>query len=240
MENCWWCWRSPTEDRLVGLVVKASTSSAEDPGFESRLHQEFSGVESYQWLKSCTQVATLPGAGTGWPGVSVLWLGEIVGSATSISVWQHVKLSEQICPWDTLACCWDVKQPTNNNSLQRRKRHSTNLTTDTVNKGFFPLVVYHETPYCLYCSLDRWFLNLAGEWKLGETPRCVEFQKEFPPVAPRCVEFLWQPGVLNFRRSYHPVAPWEWRTWVCSIPAFTGELSPGPVIPVTFTIMYSR
>ena len=28
-------------------------------------------------------------------------------------MWQHVKLSEQICPWDTLACCWDVEQPTN-------------------------------------------------------------------------------------------------------------------------------
>ena len=26
------------------------------------------------------------------------------------------KLSEQICPRDTLACCWDVKQPTNNNN----------------------------------------------------------------------------------------------------------------------------
>ena len=25
-------------------------------------------------------------------------------------MWQHVKLSEQIRPRDTLACCWDVKQ----------------------------------------------------------------------------------------------------------------------------------
>ena len=32
-------------------------------------------------------------------------------------MWQHVKLSEQICPWDTLACCWDVKQPTNKQLL---------------------------------------------------------------------------------------------------------------------------
>ena len=68
-------------------------------------------------------MATLPGAwcyrvstGTGRPGVSILWLGEVeslIGMATSISVWQHVKLSEQIRPWDTLACCWDVKQLTN-------------------------------------------------------------------------------------------------------------------------------
>ena len=28
-------------------------------------------------------------------------------------MWQHVHLSEQIRPWDTLACCWDVKQQTN-------------------------------------------------------------------------------------------------------------------------------
>ena len=32
-------------------------------------------------------------------------------------MWQHVKLFEQIRPWDTLACCWDVKQPTNKQTL---------------------------------------------------------------------------------------------------------------------------
>ena len=37
-----------TADRLFGLVVKTSTSRAEDPGFESRLRRDFSGVESYQ------------------------------------------------------------------------------------------------------------------------------------------------------------------------------------------------
>ena len=38
----------PAWDRLVGLVVKASASRAEYPGFESRLRRDFSGVESYQ------------------------------------------------------------------------------------------------------------------------------------------------------------------------------------------------
>ena len=33
---------------LWSLVVKASTSRAEDPGLESRLRGEFFGVESYQ------------------------------------------------------------------------------------------------------------------------------------------------------------------------------------------------
>ena len=36
------------KDRLVGLVVKASASRAEGPGFESRLRRDFFGVESYQ------------------------------------------------------------------------------------------------------------------------------------------------------------------------------------------------
>ena len=35
-------------NRLIGLVVKASASRAEDPGFESRLSPDFFGVESYQ------------------------------------------------------------------------------------------------------------------------------------------------------------------------------------------------
>ena len=39
-------------DRLDGLVVKASASRAEGPGFESRLRRDFFGVESYQWLKN--------------------------------------------------------------------------------------------------------------------------------------------------------------------------------------------
>ena len=35
-------------NRLVGLVVRASASRAEGPGFESCLRQDFFGVESYQ------------------------------------------------------------------------------------------------------------------------------------------------------------------------------------------------
>ena len=34
--------------RFPGLVVKASASRAEDPGFESHLQQDFSRAESYQ------------------------------------------------------------------------------------------------------------------------------------------------------------------------------------------------
>ena len=36
----------------LGLVVKASASRVEDPGFESRLCRDFFDFESYQWLKN--------------------------------------------------------------------------------------------------------------------------------------------------------------------------------------------
>ena len=73
-----------------------------------------------------TVETTLPGAwqkrashSTDWPGVSTIWLGELqILSATSVSVWQHVQLSEQICPRDTLDRCWGVKQPTKNKHLR--------------------------------------------------------------------------------------------------------------------------
>ena len=102
-----------TWDRLAGLVVKASTSGAEDPGFESCLRQDFSGLSHTSDLKIGTPVAVLPGAwrhrvsaGTGQRGVSILWLGEVESLISNfyLSVAAH---------WDTQACCWDVKQPTN-------------------------------------------------------------------------------------------------------------------------------
>ena len=46
------------------------------------------------------------------------WVRWTVWSVTSISVWQHIQLSQQIGPWDSLTCCWNIKQPTNNSCLQ--------------------------------------------------------------------------------------------------------------------------
>ena len=71
-------------DYLLSLTSIASTSRAEDPGFESRLSWDFPGSSHSSVLKIGTPVATLPGAwcyrvstGTGWPGVSILWLSEV-------------------------------------------------------------------------------------------------------------------------------------------------------------------
>ena len=41
----------------------------------------------------------------------MLGLGEIIWFSTSVSVWQHVHLSEKSHPWDTLACYSFVKKP---------------------------------------------------------------------------------------------------------------------------------
>ena len=60
-------------------MVKVSASGAEDPGFESRLHRDFSRLSHTSDLQIDTPVATLSGAwrysvsaGTGRPGVSIL------------------------------------------------------------------------------------------------------------------------------------------------------------------------
>ena len=69
LENCFW----------VGLVVKASASGTEDPGFDSCLRRDFSGSRYTSDFKIGTPVATLPGgwyyrvsAEAGRPCVSIL------------------------------------------------------------------------------------------------------------------------------------------------------------------------
>ena len=53
---------TPGLNRLVGLVVKASSSRAEDPGFQSRLRRgDFSGSSHTSDFEIGTPVATLPG-----------------------------------------------------------------------------------------------------------------------------------------------------------------------------------
>ena len=95
------------EDRLVGLVVKASASRAEDPGFESRLRRDFvrgrvipvTQKLALQWLP--WQAPGVIGSALGLVGPVSVYCDRVrqkVGSATSISEWQHVKLCEQIRP----------------------------------------------------------------------------------------------------------------------------------------------
>ena len=114
---------SPVSDRLVGLVVRHPPRERKIPSSNPVCAGIFSGLSHTSDFKICTPVATLPGswcyrvsAGTGPPGVSILWLGEMESWICNFYLSVSARKIEQICPRDTLACCWDVKQPTNNNS----------------------------------------------------------------------------------------------------------------------------
>ena len=98
----------PSYDRLVGLVVKAPASRAEDPGSESFVRRDFSGASHTSDFKIGTPVVNLTGAwhyrvsgGTGARfGVSILCLGEVESLICSfyLSVAARKKISSQICP----------------------------------------------------------------------------------------------------------------------------------------------
>ena len=64
----------PLTNRLAGLVVKASASGAEEPGFKSRLRRIFSGSSHTSDLKIGTPVATVPGV---WHRVSAGTVGPV-------------------------------------------------------------------------------------------------------------------------------------------------------------------
>ena len=116
-------WTSASFDRLVGLVVRRPPWERKILGLNRACAGIFFRVESYQWLKNwhssdyharrlalegqCWDwLARCQYTVTGWDGKFGLQL---------LSEWQHVKLSEQIRPWDTLACGWDIRQPTSLN-----------------------------------------------------------------------------------------------------------------------------
>ena len=73
-----------SRNRLVGLVVRRPPRERKIPGSNPACAGIFPGQSHTSDLKTGTPVATLPGAwryrvsaGTGRPGVSILWLGEM-------------------------------------------------------------------------------------------------------------------------------------------------------------------
>ena len=109
--------------RLVGLVVRRPPRERKIRGSNPTCDGIFR-IKSFRWLKNwhssgypARRLAFWVSTGTGRPGVNILWLGELESLICNFYLWQHVRLSEQIRPWDTLACCWDVKQATNKQHL---------------------------------------------------------------------------------------------------------------------------
>ena len=108
---------------------KASASRAEGPGFESRCAGIFSGSSHTCDLNLGTPVATLPGswryrvsAGTGGPGVSILWVGEmeslICSFYLSVAAGKIVWADPSLRYTRMLLGRWASNQPTNKQTPQ--------------------------------------------------------------------------------------------------------------------------
>ena len=100
------------------------------PGSNPARAEIFPGSSHTSDLKIGTPVATLPGAwrykvsaGTGRPGVSILLLGEMESLVCNFYLSVAARKIEQIRPSNILACCWDVKQPTNSQCRRRQCDH---------------------------------------------------------------------------------------------------------------------
>ena len=61
-----------------------------------------------QFVLNLSQFQYRVSTGTGWPGVSILWLGEIKSLICNFCLSVVALTIELIRPWDTLARCWDV------------------------------------------------------------------------------------------------------------------------------------
>ena len=135
-------WLHPSslwQNRLVGLVVRHPPSERKIRGSNPACAGIFSGSSHTSDSKIGTPVATLPGtwryrvrAGTGRPGVSIRWLGEVESWICSfcLSVAAR-KVVWADRPWDTLVCCWDVKQPTNKQTSGKPGQHWLNALETT-------------------------------------------------------------------------------------------------------------
>ena len=105
-------------------------------------------ILALQWLPC--PAPGLFGTSLGLVGPVSLYCNWVRWQATSVSVWQHVQLSKQIRPWDTPACCWDLKQPP---PRQRRRRRRPPpppppTTTTTIRRLGYNLPVYHNVGRC--------------------------------------------------------------------------------------------
>ena len=147
----------PPLDRLVGLVVRRPPRERKILGSNPACAGIFSGSSHTCDLNIGTPVATLPGSVLGLVGpVSVYcdWVRWKVWSATSISVWQHIKLSVQIRPWDTLACCWDIKQPTNERTLPLLPKR---LQGKTLHSSEISIIQLSDAHLGGYLKPEQWF-----------------------------------------------------------------------------------
>ena len=75
---------------------------------------QVSPILQLQWLPCQTPGLGGVTAGTGWFRATILWWSEIETFLCNFCLSGSCTLSYLICPWNALACCSDIQQPTNN------------------------------------------------------------------------------------------------------------------------------
>ena len=131
-------------------------------------------ILALQWLP-CQALGVI-GSALGHVGpVSVYcdWVRGKVWSATSVSVWQHVKLSEQIRPWATLACCWTLSNqqtrntwcPSNIHRVPQRRIWLDSWSADRPWLSHPIKVRWHRARESYHC-----FYNTRGRYHGGRRP----------------------------------------------------------------------
>ena len=114
------CELSPTCTASLAKWLRHPPQERKILGSNPACARIFSGSSHTCDLKIGTPVAVLPGAwrytvstGTGWPSVSILWLGEVESLICNFCL----SVAERKIVWADLSlrytCCWDIKQPTN-------------------------------------------------------------------------------------------------------------------------------
>ena len=169
-----WLRRPPRERKIPG------SNPSCDRIFPGSSHTCDLKKLTLQWLPC--QAPGVIGSVLGLVGLASVycdWVRWKVWSATSISVWQHVQLSEQIRPWDTFACCWDVKQPTNKQTRGGR------FTTRPLRRSHGPASVVLCVRTAVVLSPRVWFLWLPTHVRLSAagsvarmSPHCRNFRAE--------------------------------------------------------------
>ena len=168
-------------------------------------------------------MATLPGAWhyrviarIGWPSVSTLWLGEAESFICNFYLSVAACRIEQICPWDTQAYCWDMKQPTDNQQPTNQPRpHHTVASGEACTWSARDLGIEPYFPWSNHTS-DLNIGTLVATVSLAWWLRCPPRERKIQGSIPACAVGIF-PGHTSVLKISTPVASlgaWRYRVSV--------------------------
>ena len=125
-------------------------------------------------------------------------------------MWQHVKLSEQIRPWDTHACCWDVKQATNQPTsvCPEDSSCSPDESPSCPDRSHLVSLSQHSdlAVFHLSCYLDG-FSCLVHR---------LDVPRGYSRCCPRCQKGSQPCSFLSVFTTLHRKSPW-WRPFLAQV-----------------------